>query len=195
MGLFAALVRTARRRSPWIFHANSGSCNGCDIELLACLTPRFDVEQLGVRNEGSPRHADILVVSGPVTRNTCEALETVYAQMPDPKVVLALGSCPATGNVFAGSPAVVGPLHRVLPVDLYVPGCPPRPDAIVAAVAEAAAILAGDRPRPAEPEAVPPRTVPPEAGQPGTGQPGTGRPGTRNPEAGRHGDITTGAPR
>jgi membrane-bound hydrogenase subunit mbhJ len=150
MRLVESLVRTARRRSPWMFHANSGSCNGCDIEYLACLTPRYDVEQLGIRNEASPRHADILVVSGPVTRTTCEALETVYAQMPHPKVVVALGSCPASCNVFAGSPAVVGPLHRVLPVDVYVPGCPPRPDAIVAGIAEAAAILAGDKPRPTD---------------------------------------------
>jgi membrane-bound hydrogenase subunit mbhJ len=148
MKFVESLVRTARRRSAWMFHANSGSCNGCDIEFMACLTPRYDVEQLGVRNEASPRHADVLVVSGPVTRTTVEALETVYAQMPDPKVVVALGSCPATCNVFAGSPTVVGPLHRVLPVDVYVPGCPPRPDAIVAAVAQAAAILAGDVPRP-----------------------------------------------
>jgi len=147
MRLVESLVRTARRRSPWMFHANSGSCNGCDIEFLACLTPRYDVEQLGIRHEASPRHADILVVSGPVTRTAVEALETVYAQMPHPKVVVALGSCPATCNVFAGSPLVVGPLHRVLPVDVYVPGCPPRPDAVIAGIAEAAAILAGDRPR------------------------------------------------
>jgi Ni,Fe-hydrogenase III small subunit len=148
MRLVDALVRTARRRSPWMFHANAGSCNGCDIEFMACLTPRYDVEQLGIRHEASPRHADILVVSGPVTRATCEALETVYAQLPDPKVVVALGSCPASCNVFAGSPVVVGPLHRVIPVDVYVPGCPPRPDAVIAGIAEAAAILAGDKPRP-----------------------------------------------
>jgi Ni,Fe-hydrogenase III small subunit len=158
MRLVESLVRTARRRSPWMFHANSGSCNGCDIEFMACLTPRYDVEQLGIRHEASPRHADILVVSGPVTRGTCEALETVYAQMPDPKVVVALGSCPASCNVFAGSPVVVGPLHRVIPVDVYVPGCPPRPDAVIAGIAEAAAILAGDKPRPQHG----PRTVDPD---------------------------------
>jgi membrane-bound hydrogenase subunit mbhJ len=143
-----ALVRTARRRSPWLFHLNAGSCNGCDIEFVACLSPRYDVEQLGIKLEGSPRHADIVVVSGPVTRTTSEAVQTVYAQVPDPKVVVALGSCPASCNVFAGSPVVVGPLHRVLPVDVYVPGCPPRPDAIVQGIAEAVAILAGDKPRP-----------------------------------------------
>ncbi len=148
MRFLESLLRTARRRSPWMFHANTGSCNGCDIEFLACLTPRYDVEQLGIRHEASPRHCDVLVVSGPVTRSSCEPLQTVYAQMPQPKVVLALGSCPASCNVFAGSPVVVGPLERVLPVDVYVPGCPPRPDAIIAGLAEAAAILAGRKPRP-----------------------------------------------
>ena len=147
MRVLDKLVRTARRRSPWLFHLNAGSCNGCDIELVTCLTPRYDVEQLGIRLEGSPRHADIVVVSGPVTRTTRAALETVYAQVPDPKVVVALGSCPASCNVFAGSPTVEGPLDRILPVDVYVPGCPPRPDAIIAGVAEAIAILAGDQPR------------------------------------------------
>jgi Ni,Fe-hydrogenase III small subunit len=154
MGFLDSLMRKARRRSPWLFHANAGSCNGCDVEFVTCLTPRYDVEQLGIRLEASPRHADIMVVSGPVTRSTLEALETVYSQMPNPKVVVALGSCPATCNVFAGSPTIVGPLDRVLPVDVYVPGCPPRPDAIIAGIAEAAAILAGDKPRP-EPTMVP----------------------------------------
>jgi Ni,Fe-hydrogenase III small subunit len=147
LSIFDSLVRTARRRSPWLFHLNAGSCNGCDIELVTCLTPRYDVEQLGIRLEGSPRHADIVVVSGPVTRTTRAALETVYAQVPDPKVVVALGSCPASCNVFAGSPVVEGPLDDIIPVDVFVPGCPPRPDAIIAGVAEAIAILAGDRPR------------------------------------------------
>ena len=149
MSFIDDLVRTARRRSPWLFHLNAGSCNGCDIELAACLTPRYDVEQLGIRLEASPRHADIIVVSGPVTRSTLAALQTVYAQVPNPKAVVALGSCPASCNVFAGSPTVVGPLDRVMPVDVYVPGCPPRPDAIIAGIAEAVAILAGDKPRPA----------------------------------------------
>lgn len=136
------LAKRARLRSPWIFHLNAGGCNGCDIELLACLTPRYDVEQLGVRLEGSPRHADILVVSGPVTANTRDALEAVYRQMPEPKAVVALGSCPASCNVFAGSPVVAGPLERILPVDVYVPGCPPRPDAIFEGILQAAQILA-----------------------------------------------------
>jgi membrane-bound hydrogenase subunit mbhJ len=156
--LLDALARQARRRSPWVFHLNAGSCNGCDIEFLACLTPRYDVEQLGIKLEGSPRHADILCVSGPVTRNTRDALATVYAQMPEPKVVVALGSCPASCNVFAGSPLMAGPLDRIVPVDVYVPGCPPRPDAIVAGIARAVEVLAA---KAEAPEAQPaPRRLP-----------------------------------
>jgi Ni,Fe-hydrogenase III small subunit len=143
MGLMDRLVGSARRRSPWLFHLNTGGCNGCDIELVACLGPRYDVEQLGIRLEGSPRHADVLCVSGPVTRNTRRALEAIYAQMPDPKVVVALGSCPASCNVYAGSPAVEGPLDEVIPVDVLVPGCPPRPSAIIEGIAQGVKILAG----------------------------------------------------
>jgi len=142
MGILKSLVSTARRRSPWLFHINAGSCNGCDIEFVTCLSPRYDVEQLGIRLQGSPRHADIVVGSGPITRTTRAALETVYAQVPDPKVVVALGSCPASCNVFVGSPTIEGPLDRIIPVDVYVPGCPPRPDAIIAGIAEAIAVLA-----------------------------------------------------
>lgn len=140
-----------RRRSPWLFHMNSGSCNGCDIELIACLTPRYDVEQLGVRLEGSPRHADILCVSGPVTRNTVPAIRAVHAQVCDPKVVVAIGSCPASTNAFVGSPTVDGPLDRHVPVDVFVPGCPPRPDAIIQGVARAVQILAAREGAPATP--------------------------------------------
>ncbi|HTU02797.1 MAG TPA: hypothetical protein VMG58_13305, partial [Candidatus Sulfotelmatobacter sp.] len=116
-GLFYRLVERARRRSAWLFHLNTGACNGCDIELVACLSPRYDVEQVGIRLEGSPRHADVLCVTGPVTRATRPALEVVHGQLPEPKVVVAIGSCPATGNVFAGSPMIEGPLHRIVPVD------------------------------------------------------------------------------
>ena len=131
-----------RRRSPWLFHMNSGSCNGCDIELVASLTPRYDAEQLGVRLEGSPRHADILCITGPVTRNAVQAIKTVYGQVCGPKAVVAIGSCPATTNVFIDSRTLEGPLNRHIPVDVFVPGCPPRPDAIVLGVAKAAEILA-----------------------------------------------------
>jgi membrane-bound hydrogenase subunit mbhJ len=121
---------------------NSGSCNGCDIELVAALTPRYDAEQLGIRLEGSPRHADILCITGPVTRNAAGAVKTVYDQVLAPKAVVAIGSCPATTNVFIDSRTLDGPLDKHIPVDVYVPGCPPRPDAIVQGVARAAQILA-----------------------------------------------------
>jgi membrane-bound hydrogenase subunit mbhJ len=121
---------------------NAGSCNGCDIEVVACLTPRYDVEQLGIQIKGSPRHADILCISGPVTHNTVSAIQTVYGQVMAPKAVVAIGSCPASTNVFVGSPSVEGPLDRHIPVDVYVPGCPPRPDAIIQGIAKAVEILA-----------------------------------------------------
>jgi len=142
MSLLKSLMNTCRKKSPWIFHMNTGSCNGCDIELVSTLSPRYDVEQIGIHLEGSPRHADILCISGPVTRNTLEAVKTVYAQVCEPKAVVAIGSCPASCNIFAGSPVIEGPLSKHIPVDVYVPGCPPHPDAIIAAIAQAADILA-----------------------------------------------------
>lgn len=142
MNLLKRLMCFSRRRSPWLFHMNSGSCNGCDIELVASLTPRYDAEQLGVRLEGSPRHADILCITGPVTRNSVQAIRTVYGQVCSPKAVVAIGSCPATTNVFIDSRTLDGPLNRHLPVDVFVPGCPPRPDAIIQGIAAAAGILA-----------------------------------------------------
>lgn len=141
-GLIFRLVERARRRSAWLYHFNAGACNGCDIELVTCLTPRYDVEQVGIRLEASPRHADILCVSGPVTRTTRDALETIYGQIPDPKVVVAIGSCPATCNVFAGSPVIDGPLDKIIPVDIYIPGCPPRPHAIIEGIGRAIEKLA-----------------------------------------------------
>ena len=142
MKLWNRLLCVCRRRSPWIFHMNSGSCNGCDIELIAALTPRYDAEQLGVLLQGSPRHADILCVTGPVTQTAVGAVQTVYGQVCGPKAVVAIGSCPATTNVFIDSRVLVGPLNKLIPVDVFVPGCPPRPDAIVRGIAAAANLLA-----------------------------------------------------
>jgi len=142
MKVLDRLMQKARTKSIRLFHLNTGSCNGCDIELVTCLSPRYDVEQLGIHLEGSPRHADILCITGPVTRNTLEAVKQVYAQVCEPKAVVALGSCPASCNVFGGSPVIKGPLSKHIPVDVYVPGCPPHPDAIINGIAQAAAILA-----------------------------------------------------
>lgn len=148
MKLWKRLLCACRRRSPWIFHMNSGSCNGCDIELVAALTPRYDAEQLGVLLQGSPRHADILCVTGPVTHTSAPAVRKVYEQVYGPKAVVAIGSCPASTNVFIDSRVLVGPLAKHIPVDVFVPGCPPRPDAIVQGIAIAANLLAerGDKP-------------------------------------------------
>lgn len=125
-------VRTwARQNSPWAIHYNSGSCNGCDIEILATLTPRYDLERLGVKLQGSPRHADILICTGPVTLQSRDRLRRIYEQMPEPKHVVAVGSCALSGGAFRGCYNVVGSIDEVIPVDAYVPGCPPRPEAII----------------------------------------------------------------
>jgi NADH-quinone oxidoreductase B subunit len=123
--------RWARANSPWLLHFNSGSCNGCDIEILATLTPRYDVERLGVTMHGSPRHADVLICTGPVTRQARDRLRRIYEQMPDPKYVVAVGSCAISGGVFRGCYNIVGHVDEVIPVDVYVPGCPPTPEAII----------------------------------------------------------------
>lgn len=109
---------------------NCGSCNGCDIEILAALIPRLDVERFGVLLKGSPRHADVLVCTGPVTKQMKERLRRVYDQMPEPKFVVVVGQCGSSGGVYKGSYAVEGGIDTVIPVNAYIPGCPPRPDAI-----------------------------------------------------------------
>ena len=130
-------IRTwARANSPWAIHFNSGSCNGCDIEILATLTPRYDVERFGVKLQGSPRHADVLICTGPVTRQARDRLRRVYEQMPEPKFVVAVGSCALSGGAFRGCYGVEGGIETVVPVDVYVPGCPPRPEAIVDGIAK-----------------------------------------------------------
>lgn len=117
--------------SPWAIHFNSGSCNGCDIEIVATLTPRYDLERFGVKLQGSPRHADILICTGPVTRQARDRLLRIYEQMPNPKLVVAVGSCAISGGAFQGCYNIVGHIDEVLPVNAYIPGCPPRPEAII----------------------------------------------------------------
>ncbi|MEM1641527.1 MAG: NADH-quinone oxidoreductase subunit NuoB [Desulfurococcaceae archaeon] len=132
------MVSKVRAKSPWIFVVNAASCNGCLIELLAALSPRYDAERLGCILVGTPRHADVLVVMGPVTSKTASMLVRAYRQMPEPKVTVAIGVCAASGGVFAGSPVFEGPVDKLIPVDVYVGGCPPRPEAILKGLMEAA---------------------------------------------------------
>src|SRR4051795_8717473 len=129
-----ALQARARRlfgRSLAIREVDAGSCNGCELEIHALNNPIYDIERFGIKFVASPRHADVLLVTGPVTRNMKVALERTYAATPDPKWVVAVGDCGCGKGVFEGSYAVVGAVDKVIPVDLHIPGCPPRPLALL----------------------------------------------------------------
>ena len=125
------IVTWARTRSPWLIHFNGSACNGCDIEVVAALTPRFDVERFGGVLKGTPRHADVLVVSGSISRKVKSRLKRIYEQMPEPKFVVAVGSCATTGGVFQDCYNVMEGVDKVIPVNAYVIGCPPKPEAIL----------------------------------------------------------------
>ena len=125
------MIQNSRLKSPWIIHFDCGSCNGCDIEVLACLTPIYDVERFGIVNVGNPKHADALLVTGTVNHRNKHVLKTIYDQMPGPKLVIAIGACGLSGGVFREAPNVVGGVDKISPVDVYVPGCPPKPEAII----------------------------------------------------------------
>lgn len=129
------------RKSPWIIHYDASSCNGCDIETLACLTPVYDVERLGVINTGNPKHADIFLVTGAVNEQCREVIKNIYSQLPEPKVVVAVGACAATGGIFRDCYNISGGVDTVIPVDLYVPGCAARPEVIIDGVIKAVAVL------------------------------------------------------
>ena len=134
---FNRRINEGRLKSPWIVHFDCGSCNGCDIETLACLTPVYDVERFGIINVGNPKHADVLLVTGTVNSRNRHVLKNIYDQMPEPKAVIAIGACGMTGGVFRECYNVVGGVDRVIPVDVYVPGCPAKPEAIIDGVVAA----------------------------------------------------------
>jgi len=128
------ILNNSRAKSPWLLHFDCGSCNGCDIEILAALTPLYDVERFGIVNMGNPKHADILLVTGPANHRNYRVLRNLYEQMPDPKAVIVVGTCGSTGGVFYNCPNILGGIDKVIPVDIYVPGCAVRPEAIIDAV-------------------------------------------------------------
>src|SRR5512137_579892 len=129
------------KESPWILHYDASSCNGCDIEMLACLTPVYDLERLGVINTGNPKHADIFLVTGAVNEQSREVIRNIYHQLPEPKVVVAVGICASTGGIFRDCYNVSGGVDSVIPVDVYVPGCAARPEAIIDGVVKALGVL------------------------------------------------------
>ncbi len=122
-------------KSPWLFRINAGSCNGCDVELATtAFIPRFDVERLGCKYCGSPRHADIVLITGPLTIRIKDQVLKVWNEIPEPKITVAVGICPISGGVFKEGHSIQGPLDKYLPIDVNIPGCPPRPQAIMEGV-------------------------------------------------------------
>lgn len=141
MTMWKKLAEKAFRRSIWVYHCNSGACNGCDIEILNVLTPYYDVERFGIRLVGSPRHADAILLSGAVTRPTLPLVRKVYQAVPAPKLVFAVGSCAIGGGCWYDTYNVSGGGQKAIPVDYFIPGCPPRPEAIIYGVALALGLV------------------------------------------------------
>jgi NADH-quinone oxidoreductase B subunit len=152
MELVKKIVTWARIKSPWIIHFNTGACNACDIEIVAALTPVFDVERFGIQIKGTPRHADVLVCSGPVTRQIKDRLKRIYEQMPEPKFVIAVGTCSCSGGVFDGCYNILGGIDTEIPVSVYIPGCPASPEAIIDGVVKLLATLDAKEPETKTPE-------------------------------------------
>ena len=128
-------------KSPWIIHYDGSSCNGCDIEVLASLSPVYDAERFGVINTGNPKHADILVITGAVNEKNSEVIKQIYNQMPNPKVEMAVGICACSGGIFKECYNIKGGVNKLLPVDVYVPGCAARPEAIIEGIVQAVQVL------------------------------------------------------
>ena len=129
--MFEKIIQKSRIKSPWLRHYDCSSCNGCDIEVQAGLTPLYDIERFGIINVGNPMHADILLVTGAVNLRSQKVLVNLFDQMPNPKLVIAIGSCALSGGIFRETYNVLGGIDKVIPVDIYVPGCPAKPEAII----------------------------------------------------------------
>ncbi len=142
MNMISNFLQTSRIKSPWVLHFDCGSCNGCDIETLAVLTPVYDVERFGIINVGNPKHADVFLVTGTVNHRNKKVLKNLYDQMSQPRAVIAIGACGLSGGVFRDAPNVVGGVDKIIPVDVYVPGCPPKPEAIIDGVVKALQLFA-----------------------------------------------------
>ncbi len=131
------ILKKSFKKSIWIFHLSTAACNGCDIEVLELLTPRYDIERFGIKLVGSPRHADALLVCGAINAHSKPRLLEVYRQVPKPCLVVAFGSCACSSGIFRESYSIVGPLDKVLkevdpnPNIVYIPGCPPKPEAMI----------------------------------------------------------------
>ncbi|MBI4982925.1 MAG: NADH-quinone oxidoreductase subunit B family protein [Candidatus Omnitrophica bacterium] len=135
----------ALTKSIWVFHVSAGSCNNCDIEILDCLTPRFDVERFGIQLVGSVRHADALLITGAMNKKSVPLMKKIYEQAPKPCVVVAVGQCALSQHMFKDSYNVEGPLDSILPVDVYIPGCPPRPEAIIDGIVKLVKKVRGEK--------------------------------------------------
>ena len=129
------------KKSPWIIHYDGSSCNGCDIEVLACLTPLYDIERFGIINTGNPKHADVLLITGTINEQNRDVVLNLYNQMPDPKVVAAIGICATSGGIFRECYNVKGGVDTTIPVDIYIPGCAARPESIIDGVVQALSVL------------------------------------------------------
>jgi len=128
------LKTKALLKSIWVFHVSAGSCNNCDIEILDCFTPKFDLERFGIQLIGSVRHADALFITGAMNKKAIPRMKKIYEQAAKPCVVVAIGTCACSQHMFRYSYNVGEPLDKILPVDVYIPGCPPKPEAMIAGI-------------------------------------------------------------
>ena len=130
-------------KSLWVFHISGSPCNGCDIEILNLITPKYDVERLGIKLVGSIRHADVLLITGVFNKKVAPKIRKIYEQAPKPIFVVAIGSCPSSGICFKDSYNIVQSREDVIPINMYIPGCPPKPEAMIEGVAKLMEILNG----------------------------------------------------
>lgn len=135
--MLKGIKKTALTKSLWVYHVAASPCNNCDIEILDLLTPRFDIERFGILLAGSPRHADVLLITGMVNKKVLDRVLRVYAETPKPCVVAAFGSCAIGGTLFEDSYNYAGPLDKHIPVDVYIGGCPPKPEGMILGVVRA----------------------------------------------------------